>query len=259
MKSSVENKILMNCKQDGKRFLNDETRKDFKCRLSGFGIVFFVSGMGGKTGRDLLPELIGYCRELKIRVSCFVSSPFTFEGDVKSNIAIESIKNIRQCADSIVVINNDIIQETGSDFNLGNAFHKSHLLLAENCEVLYNIICKPKYIAIDTNDIYRILRNSKVTIIASGYSNGENRILTAFEDALNSPLFKPYKSADMDNIICTFYCSQRHQIVMEEIEYIHEIMRTRIKEGSDFIWLADFNEELNEDVNVTLIASIKND
>jgi cell division GTPase FtsZ len=43
---------------------------------------------------------------------------------------------------------------------------------------------------------------------------------------------------------------------MNEVEFIHEIMRTKIKEGVDFIWLAYFNSELNEEVKVTLFISI---
>ena len=259
MKSPVENKILMNFKPEGRRFLTEETKKDFKCRLSGFSIVFFVVGMGGITGRDLLPELIEYCRELKITVSCFVTSPFTFEGDVKSKIAIESILNIRQCADSVVVINNDVIQESDSDFNLANAFHKSHLILAENCEVFLNILCKPQNVCLDLNDYYSFMRNSAVTIIASGYSTGEKRVLLSFEAAIQSPFFKPYKIGEMDKIICAYQCSSHHQIAINEVEYIHEIMRSKIKKGSDFCWLVDFNDELNEEVKVTLVASIKND
>ena len=158
----------------------------------------------------------------------------------------------------MVVLNNDIIQETDSELDLANAFHKSHLMLAENCEVFYNILYKPSYISLTLEDYYSTLRNSTVTIIASGYSAGEKRVLTAFDEAVKSPLFKPYKIDEMDGIICAFQCSTKHQIQMEEVEYIHEIMRTRIKEGSNFIWLADFNEEMNEEVKVTLIASIKN-
>jgi len=258
MKSRVENKILMNYKREGKIFLSDETKKDFKCRMAGFKIVFFVAGMGGITGRDLLPELIEYCRELGIKVSCLVTSPFTFEGDVKSKIAIESILKIRQCADSVVVINNDLIQETDSDFNLANAFKKSHLITAEKCRELYLILNEPQYVALDLNDYYSFMINSAVTIIASGYSTGEKRVLFAFEEAIKSPLLKPYKIGDMDKIICFYECSQHHQMTMDEVEYIHEIMKSKIKEGSDFCWLANFNEELNEEVKVTLIASITN-
>jgi len=259
MKSPVENKILMNFKPEGRRFLTEETKKDFKCRLSGFSIVFFVVGMGGITGRDLLPELIEYCRELKITVSCFVTSPFTFEGDVKSKIAIESISNIRKHADSVVVLNNEDIQESDTDFNLANAFHKSHLILAENCEVFLNILCKPQNVCLDLNDYYSFMRNSAVTIIASGYSTGEKRVLLSFEAAIQSPFFKPYKIGEMDKIICFYQCSQQHQIAIDEVEYIHEIMRSKIKKGSDFCWLANFDDELNEEVKVTIIASIKND
>jgi len=258
MKSPVENKILMNCKPQDERFLSDETKKDFKCRVSGFRVVFFVAGMGGSTGHDLLPELIGYCRELEITVSCFVTSPFTFEGDVKCKIATESILNIRQCSDSVVVINNDIIQDSERDFNLANAFHKSHLILAENCEVLYKILCKPSYVSLVLDDYYSTMRNSAVTIIVSGYSNGEKRVLAAFDEALKSSLFKPYEIGEMDGIIFAIECSTHHQIKMEEVKYIHEIMGNRIKEGSNFTWIVNFDEELNEEVKVTLIASIKN-
>jgi len=256
LKSPVENKFLMALNPGSEQFLTENTRQDFIQKTGGYGIVIFIAGMGGRSGRDLLPELISCCHALEIKTCCLVTSPFAFEGEVKIKIAEDTLFILRQCADSIVVVPNDIIQKADADLILANAFQKLHLIVAELCHELCFILTEPSYVSLELKDILNILRNSATNIIVTGYSKGENRIITSFENAIKSPFFQSYKIGEVDRIICSFQCSEQHQITMNEVEFIHEIMRTKIKEGVDFIWLAYFNSELNEEVKVTLFISI---
>ena len=255
-KSPVKNKFLLNVKTDNKQFLTENKREEFIKEIDGIKIVIFIAGMGGITGRDLLPELVSCCRTLNIKVCCMVTSPFSFEGEVKIKIAVDSLNNLRQFADNVIVIPNDIIQENDTNLNPGNAYQKSDLILAELCHEFCFIMTEPSYVSFDLEDIFGILKNSATTIIATGYSSGEKRILAAFENAIQSPFFKSYKIREVDRIVCSLQCSQQHQITMNEVEYIHSIMRSKLKKSSDFVWLVYLNDALNEKVKVTLFISI---
>jgi len=255
-KSPVKNKFLLNVKTDNKQFLTENSREEFIKEIDGIKIVIFIAGMGGITGRDLLPELVSCCRTLNIKVCCMVTSPFSFEGEVKIKIAVDSLNNLRQFADNVIVIPNDIIQENDTNLNPGNAYQKSDLILAELCHEFCFIMTEPSYVSFDLEDIFGILKNSATTIIATGYSSGEKRILAAFENAIQSPFFKSYKIREVDRIVCSLQCSQQHQITMNEVEYIHSIMRSKLKKSSDFVWLVYLNDALNEEVKVTLFISI---
>src|ERR1035437_3110751 len=164
-KSLIENKILIPYETDNNRFLSVEAQTKFKSRLENVRIVFLVSAMGNRSGSDILLELVGYCHDLGIKVFCLVSSPFASEGEMIGKIAENDLMAIRKCANNVVVVNNDFIQERDNNIIPANAFRKSSQALAELCNELYRLLCAPKYISLDTEDIYRFFDNSAITII----------------------------------------------------------------------------------------------
>jgi cell division protein FtsZ len=255
-KHLTENRTLISYKTGSERFLSVEAQTKFKSRLEDVRIVFLVAAMGDRAESDILPELVNYCHDLGIKVFCLVSSPSTCEGEVIGKIAENSIMAIRKCADNVVVVNNDFILEPDNNIIPVNEFRKSSQALAELCNELYRLLCAPKYISLDTEDIYRFFDNSAITIIASGYSNDSNRIISGFDNALESPAFTSHKIGDIDKIICEFQCSSQHQLGTDDVECIHEIMKQRINEKTSFIWHASFNEELNEKIKVIIFANI---
>jgi len=255
-KPLIENKILIPYETDNNRFLSVEAQTKFKSRLEDVRIVFLVAAMGDRAGSDILPELVDYCHDLGIKVFCLVSSSFASKDEMIGKIAENSIMAIRKCADNVVVVNNDFILEPDNNIIPVNEFRKSSQALAELCNELYRLLCAPKYISLDTEDIYRFFDNSAITIIASGYSNDSNRIISGFDNALESPAFTSHKIGDIDKIICEFQCSSQHQLGTDDVECIHEIMKQRINEKTSFIWHASFNEELNEKIKVIIFANI---
>ena len=255
-KCLIENRILISYKTGSDSFISVEAQTKFKRRLEDVRIVFLVAAMGDRAESDILPELVNYCHDLRIKVFCLVSSPSTCEGEVIGKIAENSIMAIRKCADNVVVVNNDFTLEPYNNIIPVNEFRKSSQALAELCNELYRLLCAPKYISLDTEDIYRFFDNSAITIIASGYSNDSNRIISGFDNALESPAFTSHKIGDIDKIICEFQCSSQHQLGTDDVECIHEIMKQRINEKTSFIWHASFNEELNEKTKVIIFANI---
>ena len=101
------------------------------------------------------------------------------------------------------------------------------------------------------------MRNAEISIIVSAYSDGENRELSAFENAFKSPFFKPFQMLDFDKIICGFEFTELYPLSIESLENIHGIIDSKISKTTEFSWTADYSEEeLNGKMRVTVVASI---
>lgn len=217
-------------------------------------MVFITAGMGGGTGTGASPVVAQAAHEMGILTVGIVTIPFAFEGSKKIRQALEGVISLSEHVDAILVINNEKLKKIFPDLNLSNAFAKADDVLANAAKAIAEIITIPGYINIDFADVNTTMKDGKVAIMNTGFAAGENRITKAIEDALTSPLLNTGDVSGASKVLLSLYCSHDNAIRMEEITQIHEFMA---KVGSDIevIWGAAFDDELEDQVKVTLIAT----
>lgn len=226
-----------------KEVLSDNTR-----------MVFITAGMGGGTGTGASPVVARVAHEMNILTVGIVTIPFAFEGAKKIRQAMEGVAQLSQHVDAILVINNEKLRKIYPDLEMSNAFAKADDVLTNAAKAIAEIITIPGYINTDFADVYTILKDGNVAIMNTGYAAGEDRITNAIQDALTSPLVNTSDIKGASKILLSFYCSNEHQIRMEEVEQIHEFMAT-VGDNVEVIWGATFDDSLGEQVKVTIIAT----
>ncbi len=217
-------------------------------------MVFITAGMGGGTGTGASPVVAKAAHDLGILTVGIVTIPFAFEGNMKIRQALEGVASLSEHVDAILVINNEKLKQIYPDLELSNAFAKADDVLTNAAKAIAEIITVPGYINTDFADVYSIMKDGNVAIMNTGYASGENRITKAIEDALNSPLLNTNDVSGASKILLSLYCSTTDQIRMEEVEQIHEFM-SKVGENVQVIWGASFDDELGENVKITLIAT----
>jgi cell division protein FtsZ len=217
-------------------------------------MVFITAGMGGGTGTGASPVVAKAAHDLGILTVGIVTIPFAFEGTVKIRQALEGVAALSEHVDAILVINNEKLKQIYPDLELSNAFAKADDVLTNAAKAIAEIITVPGYINTDFADVYSIMKDGNVAIMNTGYASGEGRITKAIEDALNSPLLNTNDVSGASKILLSLYCSTTDQIRMEEVEQIHEFM-SKVGENVQVIWGASFDDELKENVKITLIAT----
>jgi len=217
-------------------------------------MVFITAGMGGGTGTGASPVVAKAAHDLGILTVGIVTIPFAFEGTMKIRQALEGVAALSEHVDAILVINNEKLKQIYPDLELSNAFAKADDVLTNAAKAIAEIITVPGYINTDFADVYSIMKDGNVAIMNTGYASGENRITKAIEDALNSPLLNTSDVSGASKILLSLYCSNTDQIRMEEVEQIHEFM-SKVGENVQVIWGASFDDELKENVKITLIAT----
>jgi cell division protein FtsZ len=67
--------------------------------------------MGGGTGSGAAPVVASVARGMGILTVAIVTTPFSFEGRLRSRQAIEAIDQLREAVDTLIVIPNDKLLE----------------------------------------------------------------------------------------------------------------------------------------------------
>lgn len=217
-------------------------------------MVFITAGMGGGTGTGASPVVAQAAHDLGILTVGIVTIPFAFEGNLKIKQALDGIASLSQHVDAILVINNEKLKEIYPDLELSNAFAKADDVLTNAAKGIAEIITVPGYINTDFADVYSIMKDGNVAIMNTGYASGDDRITKAIEDALNSPLLNTNDVKGASKVLLSLYCSTTNQIKMEEVQQIHDFM-TRVGDNVQVIWGATFDDTLEDNVKITIIAT----
>ena len=79
--------------------------------LRGAHMVFVTAGMGGGTGTGSAPVVAKIARELGALTVGIVTTPFSWEGKRRMDLAEEGLKKLQEAVDSVIVIPNRKICE----------------------------------------------------------------------------------------------------------------------------------------------------
>jgi cell division protein FtsZ len=219
-------------------------------------MVFITAGMGGGTGTGAAPVIAKAASERDILTVAIVSIPFKVEGPTRINQAIEGIKELDQFVDSLLIINNERLQEIYPDLKMSNAFSKADDVLAISAKGIAEIITVSGYINVDFEDVRTVMKNSGVSLMGSAAAEGENRAIEAIQEALDSPLLKDNDIRGAKNILLNIMSGTGDsEITMKEFGLITDYLSKAVGSTSNIIWGTGFDEKLDATIRVTVIAT----
>ncbi len=72
------------------------------CR--GADLIFITAGMGGGTGTGSAPVVAEMARESGALVIAVVTTPFTFEGSRRAEVAFNGLRNLMEKVNSTIIV-----------------------------------------------------------------------------------------------------------------------------------------------------------
>lgn len=229
---------------DIRRALGDSTK-----------MVFITAGMGGGTGTGAAPVIARIARSMDILTVGIVTIPFSWEGAVKINQAMDGVDEISKNVDALLVINNDLLSTIYPDLTVMNGFKKADDTLCTAAKSIAEIITIPGYINLDFADVKTVLKDGGVAVMSAGFAKGRNRVIDAMNDALRSPLLNNNDVFQASKILFNISCSSSHELVLEETQQINKFMEQFEDRVQVVIWGISIDENLGEDLKVTMLAS----
>ncbi len=228
---------------DIRNLLNDGTK-----------MVFITAGMGGGTGTGAAPVIARIAKEMDILTVGIVTIPFIFEGEKKIIQALDGVDNIAQYVDALLVINNERLREIYSDLTLKNAFGKADDTLSIAAKSIAEIITIEGIVNLDFADVKTILKDGGVAIMSSGFGEGDNRVTTAINDALHSPLLNNNDIFNARKVMLNVSFDPKSEMMMEEMNEVHDFM-SKFREGVEVIWGVAQDSTLDSKVKITILAT----
>ena len=224
-----------------------ESKKEIEEALTGADMVFVTCGMGGGTGTGAAPIIAEIAQDLGALTVGIVTKPFKFEGRTRMEHAEVGIEELRKHVDTIIVIPNDRLRDIiDRTTPMIEAFKEVDNVLRRGVQSISDLIAVSGLVNLDFADVKTIMSKRGNAII------GKNRAIEAAKQAVASPLLETTIDGATDAII---NITGGNSLTLFEAEDAAEVVRSAAKTDINTIFGAVINENLNDEVIVTVIAT----
>ena len=230
-----------------------EDQDEVKQALQGADMVFITAGMGGGTGTGAAPIISQIAREITALTIGVVTKPFTFEGTHRMKSAESGIQNLKQHADTLIVIPNDrLLQIVDKKAPLQDAFKVADDVLRQGIQGISELITVPGLINLDFADVRTIMSEGGAALMAVGRASGEDRARKAAEMAISSELLDITIDGARGIL---FNVSGGDSLTLMEVNQAAAIIKETAHPDVNLIFGAVINPELGDELRMTVIAT----
>ena len=230
-----------------------ESKEEIEEALKGADMVFVTCGMGGGTGTGASPVVAEIAQELGALTVGIVTKPFSFEGKKRMEQAIAGLDELKKHVDTLIVIPNDRLRELiDKSTPMLEAFREVDNILHRGVQSISDLIAITGLVNLDFADVKAVMKDRGNALIGIGVGSGENRAVEAAKQAVSSPLLETSINGATDAIINV---TGGTSLTLFEVEEAAEIIRSAANTDINTIFGAVINENLNDEVIVTVIAT----
>ncbi len=231
----------------------EESIDEIVSHIQDADMVFITAGMGGGTGTGAAPIIAKASMDCGALTVAVVTKPFTFEGKKRWNRAAKGIQYLSNFVDSLVVIPNDKLIETSErNTSMLEAFAMADDILRQGVQGISDLISEYGLVNVDFADVRTIMEGRGVAHMGVGVGTGDDRIEEAIQNAINSPLLET--SIDGAKSIL-LYVSGGYDMGMLDINTIADRVQSVADADANIIFGASINEEMENKISVTIIAT----
>ena len=229
-----------------------ESRDEIADTLKGADMIFITAGMGGGTGTGAAPVVAEIARDMGILTVAVVTKPFNFEGARKLAQAERGIDQLIKNVDSLVVIPNQKLLTGKENLTMRQSFALADDILKTAVLSVTELILRQGWINVDFADVQSIMKDAGYAHMAIGHGEGKDKVADAVQQVISSPLLETSIKGARRILL---------NIVMAEdigTGDVDELTASISKAAADdvtFIFGADFNPDLSDAIDITVIAS----
>lgn len=237
------------------KLATEESAQEIEEAIGDAQLVFISAGMGGGTGTGGAPIVAKIAKEKKALTIGVVTTPVSFEGFQKQQVAQEGIKELSKYVDVLSVVSNqqafDICMKENQGTPLYKVFEKADEVLLNSIKGITDIIVNHTFINLDFNDITNVIKDKKTAHIGLGKATGENRMDKALKMACVNKL-QNTTIAHCKDVIVNIIVD--HSISAEEVQKALQLIPDLAPNAQIYNGFG-FDDNLKDEVKVTIIAT----
>ena len=139
----------------------EENKNELSEVLKGSDMVFITCGLGGGTGSGASPVIAEIAKSMGILTIAVVTTPFSFEGEQRKQVAKLACENLKSKVDSLLIISNDkLLKIIDEKTTVSGAFEACDDILKQAVEGITDLILAPGIISIDFASVLSVMKNS---------------------------------------------------------------------------------------------------
>jgi cell division protein FtsZ len=224
-----------------------------KAMLKGSDMVFITAGAGGGTGTGAAPVIARIAREIGALTVGIVTKPFGFEGTRRREQAEIGIQALKDEVDTLIVVpNNRLLAVLDKQTSMVEAFRVADDVLRQGVQGISDLVTLPGLINLDFADVRTIMSNAGNALLGIGMGSGENRAITAAQQAVASPLLET--SMEGAHSILLSITGGR-DLSLWEINEAAKTVSEAAHPEANIIFGAMIDETLEDQVWVTVVAT----
>jgi cell division protein FtsZ len=231
----------------------EESAEELYNVLKGADMVFVTAGLGGGTGTGAAPIVAQISKEVGALTIGVVTRPFTFEGARRMQSAENGMDNLKEHADTLIVIPNDrLLQIVDKKSSLTDAFRMADDVLRQGIQGISELITVPGLINLDFADVKAIMSEGGAALMAVGHAEGDDRARLAAEQAISSQLLDITIDGARGVL---FNVTGGPNMTLFEVNQAAAIIRETSHPDVNMIFGAVIDPNMGDEIRITVIAT----
>lgn len=226
---------------------------EIRSYLEGCHMVFIVSGMGGGTGTGAAPVVAEVAKELDILTVAIVSTPFNFEGSLRTKLANTGIKELKKHTDTLLIIPNQKLLQISGDITPSKAFDLADDILRDSIKGITNLINGEGEINLDFMDVKKVMKDKGKAYIGVGVAKGNNRGTESAIKAMESPVINSNTFKNAQGIIV--YMEIDPEFTLHNVESTVDYIGSRAGDNAPLIFGYKLNHSFKGEIHTTVIVT----
>lgn len=231
----------------------EDHKSEIEETLKGADMVFVTAGEGGGTGTGAAPVVANIAKKQGALTVGVVTRPFGFEGKRRTQQAMAGIEAMREVCDTLIVIPNDRLLQLGdASLSIMDAFRSADEVLYNGVQGITSLITTPGMINVDFADVRSVMADAGSALMGIGSARGENRAVTAAEQAINSPLLESTMQG-AKGVLLSF--AGGSDLGLLEVNQAAEMVQQQADPDVNLIFGTIIDDNLGDEVRVTVVAA----
>ncbi|CAP57139.1 cell division protein FtsZ [Gluconacetobacter diazotrophicus] len=232
----------------------EEAADELARHMDGAHMVFITAGMGGGTGTGAAPVIARMARERGILTVGVVTKPFTFEGARRSKSADAGIAELQQYVDTLIVIpNQNLFRLATERTSWKDAFKMADNVLYMGVRGVTDLMMAPGLVNLDFADIRTVMAEMGKAMMGTGEADGDNRAISAAEDAISNPLLEDTSMAGARGLLINITGGE--DMTLYEVDQAANRIREEVADDANIIFGSAIDESLNGRIRVSVVAT----
>ena len=232
----------------------EESIDEIMDHLSNTHMCFVTAGMGGGTGTGAAPVIARAARDAGILTVAVVTKPFNFEGTRRMTFAEDGLKQLRDSADTVIVIpNQNLFRVASASTTFADAFATADRVLYSGVGCITDLMVREGLINLDFADVRAVMRDMGRAMMGTGESSGAGRAMAAAEAAIANPLLDVASMKGAKGVLVSI--SGGRDMTLFEVNEAATRIREEVDDEANIILGATFDNTLEGKFRVSVVAT----